>query len=224
MLSPEEEIWDTDMSEPAIFHSDPQRGVELAAMSLDLEGLRWAARTAHAQAGFSTGNDVKGWRLIVTHDKLVRALRERFCGKVWERDDAENQEGIRNPALGIRIIAANFDQLAGELDPGATPTNIRPKGNASWRKARCNMTGWLPGLSLPEPVHQDWQTWVFGICSDEAGLGAELSLPLQFSENKFTKLVKRIIVQSRGEPNPVDPSRVPVAPLEDIDIVVRRKA
>lgn len=221
LLSSEREYWGIPMSEPAVFDSGHEREAELTAMKLDLDGLRWSARSAHIEAGFATSNDVKGWRLIATHDKLVRALRERFCGENWERDDAENQEGIRNPALGIRIIAANFNELAGDPDPSVMPSNLRPKGNASWRKARCNMTGWLPGLALPEPLHQEWQTWVFGICADEQGLGAELSLPLEFSENRFAKLVKRIIIQSRDDGNAAA-ARIPAAPLEDIDIPIRR--
>lgn len=209
--------------EPAIFYESSRRDGQLAAMDLDIDGLRWAVQQAHGEGGFSTSNDVKGWRLIVTHDKLVRAIRERFCGKAWEKDDAENQEGIRNPARGIRIIAANFDSLAGDPDSSVTPSNLRPKGNASWRKARCNQTGWLPGLSLPEPVHQDWQTWVLGIGSDDDGVGAELSLPLEFDGDRFSKLIKRIIIRSRGEPDPVEPARLPIAPLEEIDIPVRRR-
>jgi hypothetical protein len=211
------------MSEPAVFYNSPERDAELTSMKLDLDGLRWATRSAHVEAGFATNNDVKGWRLILAHDKLVRALRERFCGRDWERDDAENQEGIRNPALGIRIIAANFDELAGDPNPDVTPSNLRPKGKASWRKTRCNVTGWLPGLALPEPMHQEWQTWVLGLFSDEQGFGAELSLPLEFSENRFSKLVKRIIIQSRDDGDPEGVARMPIAPLEDIDIPIHRR-
>lgn len=211
------------MSEPAIFVEPVERDAELAAMSLDLEGLRWVLQEAHIQGGFSNSNDVKGWRLISTHDKLVRALRERFSGKDWEKEDEENQEGIRNPKLGIRIIAANFDDLAGNPDSSLTPSNLRPKGKASWRKARCNQTGWLPGLALPEPVHQGLQTWVLGLYSDDDDFSGELSLPLEFSDSRFSKLVKRIIIRSRDERGPVEPYRIPVAPVEEIDIPIRRK-
>lgn len=211
------------MTEPAIFAAPLYRDPELAAMSLDHDGLLWAVRQAHQAGGYINRNDVKGWRLIAMHNAAVRALRERFGGKNWEREDAENQEGIRNPSLGLRIIAANFDELAGDPDKNVTPTNIRPKGKASKRKARCNQTGWLPGLDLPQPVHQEWQTWVLGFCSDDDGLGAELSLPLEFKGNKFTKLMKRIIICSRGDGLPIEPKRQPVAPIEEIDIPVQRK-
>jgi hypothetical protein len=76
---------------------------------------------------------------------------------------------------------------------------------------------------MPEPVHQAWQTWIVGICSDDDGLGAELSLPLEFSANRFSKLAKRIIICSRGTGSPVEPKRQPVAPLEEIDIPIQRR-
>ncbi len=211
------------MTEPAIFIQPKHRNAELAAMDLDLDGLIDVVRQAHEEGGFVSRNDVKGWRLIAAHNKLVRGLRDRFCGKAWERDDSENQEGIRNPSLGIRIIAANFDDLAGDPDESVTPSNLRPKGQASSRKARCNQTGWLPGLDLPEPTHQQWQTWVLGMSSDNDGYGAELSLPLEFTGNKFSKLVKRIVICSRPKSGPVEPKREPVTPLEEIDIPVLRK-
>lgn len=211
------------MSEPAVVFGAAERDSLLASMNLDLEGLQWAVQQAHSDALFTTNNDVKGWRLIITHNKLVRALRERFCGKHWEREDTENQEGIRNSGLGMRIIVANFDNLAGNPDPNVTPSNSRPKGKASWRKARCNKTGWLPGLSIPEPVHQQLQTWVLGICSDGDGVSAELSLPLEFAANRFSKLVTRIMISSRGEFSHAEPVRLPIAPLEEIDIPISRK-
>lgn len=211
------------MTEPAIYVEPLYRDTQLSSMNLEIEGLRWVAQQAHQVAAYINRNDVKGWRLIAMHNAAVRALRERFCGPDWEREDAENQEGIRNPKHGLRIIVANFDELAGVPDENVTPTNLRPKGQASWRKARCNQTGWLPGLDIPQPFHQEWQTWVFGFCSDDNGLGAELSLPLEFKGSKFSKLVKRIIIIQRGDGMPVEPKRQPIAPIEEIDIPIQRK-
>jgi hypothetical protein len=211
------------MTEPSIYVEPIYRDTELASMDLEVDGLRWAVQQAHQVAAYINRNDVKGWRLIAMHNAAVRALRERFCGPDWEREDTENQEGIRNPKRGLRIIVANFDDLAGVPDKNVTPTNLRPKGQASQRKARCNQTGWLPGLDLPTPVHQEWQTWVLGFCSDDEGLGAELCLPLEFRGNSFSNLVKRIIIISRGEGLPIEPKRQPVAPTEEIDIPVQRR-
>lgn len=223
VLSSENIIWDMNMNDLKVFSEAHHRNSELSAMGLDIEGLNWVVRQAHASGGFSTSNDVKGWRLIVTHDKLVRALRERFCGKDWKKEDTENQEGIRNADLGIRIIAANFDELAGNPDPSVMPSNLRPKGRASWRKARCNQTGWLPGFSVPEPEQEELQTWVLGICSDDDGVGAELSLPLDFSANRFTMLAKRIIIRTRDDKAPIKTDNQPASPIEEIDIPISRK-
>lgn len=223
LLSGENNFWDITMTEPAIYSEAIYRDTELASMNLDLEGLRWAVQQAHQVAAYVNSNDVKGWRLIAMHNAAVRALRERFCGRDWEREDTENQEGIRNSKLGCRIIVANFDELAGVPDKSVTPSNLRPKGRASGRKARCNQTGWLPGLDLPEPIQQEWQTWVLGFCSDDDGLGAELCLPLEFEGNKFSKLVKRIIIFSRDEDSPIAPKRMPVEPIEEVDIPIQRK-
>jgi len=211
------------MTEPAIYVEPLHRDSELSAMDLEIEGLRWAVQQAHLVGTYISRNDVKGWKLIAMHNAAVRALRDRFCGADWEREDAENQEGIRNPKRGQRIIVANFDDLAGVPDVSVTPTNLWPKGLASWRKARCNQTGWLPGLDFPQPVHQEWQTWVLGFYSDDDGLGAELSLPLEFEGNRFSKLVKRIIIISRDDGAPAEPKREPIAPLEEVDIPIQRR-
>ncbi len=213
------------MSEPAIFFDLSDRNAELSQMALDHEGLLWVLQQAHQEGGYSSSNDVKGWRLIVTHDKAVRALRERFCGPHWEKEEAENQEGIRNPTAGQRIIVANFDDFAGDPDPKVTPTNLRPKGNASKRKARCNQTGWLPGLPIPEPIHEEYETWVLGIFSDDNGFTGELCLPLEFHKRKLSKLVKRIIIKSKDDGLPVQPlHREPSGPVEEIDIQITRRS
>ncbi len=197
----------------------------LRSMELDREKFLAVLDHADAQRALCTSNDVKGFDLITMHDKAVRGLRERFCGDRWEKDETDNQAGIRNPHLKIRIVPCNFDENAGNPDPSVTPRNRHLKGSASKAKVRYNQTGWLPGLPMPEPTQDEYTTWLLGMYADDDGRGAELSLPLNFSGGKFSKFVTRIILEmhsfdSGGAPRKTSDSE---PPTEIVDIAVKRK-
>lgn len=209
------EVW----SEPVVV--DPL----LRGMELDRETFLAILDYAAAQQALCTSNDVKGFDLITMHDKAVRGLRERFCGDRWEKDEADNQAGIRNPYLKIRIVPCNFDENAGNADPSVTPRNQHHKGSASKSKVRCNQTGWLPGLPVPEPTDTEYVTWVFGIYADDESRSAELSLPLSFSGGRFSQFVTRIILRERGDDSGTTTRKTPDSepPTEIVDIAVKRK-
>ncbi len=197
----------------------------LAGLGLDRDALIEVVRYAEAQRALCTGNDVRGFNLIMVHDKAARGLRETFCGEHWEKDETDNQAGIRNPKLKIRVIPCNFDENAGNLEK--RPTNRVLKGQASRRKARCNRTGWLPNLPMPTPTKSEYTTWVLGIyAEDQKPLAAELSLPLGFSGGHYYDFVRRVVLDLRGEPMTGDRRQQPVrgGPVEEVDIVINRKA
>lgn len=194
----------------------------LSEMELDRANLIDIVRYADAQRSLCTSNDVRGFDLITAHDKAARGLREAFCGRRWEKDETDNQAGIRNPARQIRIIHCNFDEYAGQL--GREPTNRHGKGSASKAKAACNQTGWLPGLLMPEPVAADYVTWLLGIYAEDDYLGAELSLPLNFEGGQFKKLVTRILLIGPHDPLGSGVSKPVIeGPVEIVDISVERK-
>ncbi|MCH9049854.1 MAG: hypothetical protein IIA72_02035 [Proteobacteria bacterium] len=197
----------------------------LRGMELDREKLLAVLDYADAQRALCTSNDVKGFDLITMHDKAARALREQFCGDRWEKDETDNQAGIKNPHLKIRIVPCNFDENAGNPDPSVTPRNRHPKGSASKAKVRCNQTEWLPGLSMPEPTQGEYETWLLGIYADDDGRGAVLSLPLNFSGGKFSQFVTRIVLEQRTDKNATATRKTPdnEPPTEIVDIVVKRK-
>lgn len=198
----------------------------LQKMELDHDLLIEVVRYADAQRALCTANDVRGFDLITTHDKLARALREAFCGDRWEIDEAGNQAGIKNPHLKIRIIPCNFDHHAG--DPDLEPTNRVPKGSASRLKAQINRTGWLPGLEIPESIKPDgeYTTWLLGVyAEDGVPLGAELSRPLSFQDGQFSQLAPRVILMwgPGGDGSSIRARRDETGPVEEVDIAIRRK-
>jgi len=194
-------------------------------MELDRDTLLAIVAYADAERALCTSNDVKGFDLITMHDKAARGLREKFAGSRWEKCENDNQAGIRNPHLKLRVIPCNFDDNAGNPDKDVNPRARHPKGSASKKKVRCNQTGWLPGLEMPEPVTGEYETWLLGMYADDGGRSAELSLPLSFQGGNFNEFVTRIILES-GQHDPSEVGRKSPegdAPTEIVDIEIKRK-
>lgn len=194
---------------------------ELTACALDFDKLVEVVRYADKERAFVTANDPKGFDLITMNAKVARGLREAFCGEDWERDETDNQPGIKNAALKVRVIPCNFDENAGNRL--RDPTNRTEKGAASRAKTRCNATAWLPGLPEPPEGSEEYVTLVLGSYS-EAGepLRAELSQPKDFSSGKYKKFAKRIILLD-GTEDSTPLNGATLAPTEIIDIDVQRK-
>jgi hypothetical protein len=210
--------------EPAVLVEDFEVIPALALIELDRDALVSVARFAEYNRALCTANDVRGFDQMTVYDKVARGLRDTFCGPRWQRDDTDNQAGIRNPHLKIRVIPCNFDRHAG--NPKITPTNRREKGEASDAKTRCNRTGWLPGLPMPQPPGDEWRTWLFAINTEESKpLGAELSFPLSFINGHYSLFNPRIILLSPshegGGGAGIGESRE--GPTEIIDIAIRRR-
>jgi len=198
----------------------------LSGIELEFDKLIEAVRYADRERAFCTANDPNGFDLITMNAKVARGLREMFCGERWESDETDNQPGIKNPFLKIRVIPCNFDLNAGNWL--VDPTNRAEKGWASNKKVRCNATAWIPGL--PDPTEcedgSEYSTFVLGSYSDDAsGLRAELSRPKAFSLGRYTRFETRIILLNGSEDNsPSGDSKMDRGgPTEIIDIAVKRK-
>lgn len=181
--------------------------VETLFLSLDLDsdGLVDCVRYADAERALCNSNDVHGFASMTTYDKCARALRERYCvgGLPWEKDDTNNQAGIRHPGKKIRVVPCNFDEHAG--DPRMQPTNRSPKGEVSKAKVRCNGTGWIPGLLDVQSAQagREYQTWILGVYSlPGMPLKAELSFPVAFNGEFFTRFKPRAILLRGSEDMP----------------------
>lgn len=196
----------------------------LEQLGLNVEGLVAAVRYADAERALCTRHDPKGFELILMNARTARALRDVFVGEHWEVDETDNQPGIKNPALKIRIIPCNFDKNAGNRL--ATPSNLRDKGFASRSKAQCNITEWLPGFE-PEAVESDdgYETYVLGTFAAESEpIRAELSKPLNFASGRFTEFLPRIILLDGSENESDIRATAPRdGPTEIIDIAIKRK-
>lgn len=214
------------MADRAVLTDDRDVVPQLLRMELDRDTLIDVLRVAASERALCTSNDVRGFDLITMNDKVVRGLRDAFCDDRWKKDEKDNQEGIINHRLKLRVIACNFD--ANTSDCLRDPTNLSPKGSASGKKARCNSTAWLPGLpEIPVQESEDYVTWVLGSYVDADGvLKGELSLPFVFTNKQYGRFDQRIILLSGSEGSAPVQVRAPVdreGPVEIMDISVRRK-
>jgi hypothetical protein len=180
-------------------------------------------RYAEQERSFLTANDAVGLPSYMVYAKAGRALRERYVGAEWNKDNSHNQCAIKNPSRKLRVVPCNFDECAG--DRLGTPTNKAPKGEVSGRKTRCNRTLWLPGLPKPGGMDDpEYQTWLLGMNVDgERPTTAELSLAIDFDGQYYTDFAKRIILLSGDEDDGPRRRLSPEEPTEEADIVVRRK-
>ena len=193
----------------------------LSTLELSYDGLVDVIRYADNERALCTGNDPKGFGLIVMNARTVRGLRETFCSERWEPDDKDNQAGICNPHLKIRVIHCNFDQHAG--DKNVTPSNLTLKGTASRNKVRCNRTAWLPGFPMPLEASPEYTTWVLGTHFDEVqGLQAELSQPADFGSGRYIEFAQRVMLLTGSEDSPVD-EQLQEPPTDIIDIKITRR-
>lgn len=196
----------------------------LESLGLDAEGLIAAVRYADAERALCTRHDPKGFGLILMNARLARGLRDVFVGEHWKVDETDNQPGIKNPALKVRVIPCNFDKNAGNRL--ATPTNLRDKGGASHSKTQCNKTEWLPGLEPVDSAPDDeYETYVLGTyAADAEPVRAELSRPLNFASGRFTEFLPRIILMDGSEDESGIRATTPRdGPTEIIDIAIKRK-
>lgn len=212
------------MAEAVYVNQQTEIASDLDLLGLDLEKLREVVRYADSERALCNKNDPKGFPLITVNAKAARGLREQFCGETWMHDETDNQPGILNATLGIRVIPCNFDENAGNRL--RTPTNRAEKGAASGSKVRCNGTGWLPGLEAPpagEP--QKITTLILGIYSEDGQpLRAELSYPTQFSGSRYTEFSKRIeLLNGTESDSTVKRDSTSSEPTESIDIEVKRR-
>lgn len=198
----------------------------LQRLELDRGKLIDVVRIAAGERALCTRNDIRGFDLITMNGKVIRGLRDNFCGEDWVNDETDNQEGIFNRRLNIRVIACNFNHHTS--NENIDHTNLVRKGSASDKKARCNMTGWLFGLpDIPVQNGSKVKTWILGshVDADEV-LRAELSLPLDFANQKYSRFETRIILLDGSENDSRDYSRIVPdrdGPVEEVDIAIRRK-
>lgn len=199
---------------------------EIEALGLNASDLIECVRYAERERSFVTENDALGFGNTVVYDKAGRALREKFVGRDWVKDDSNNQCAIKNPTRMIRIVPCNFDEFAGNRL--VRPTNRSPKGEVSRKKSMCNRTAWLPGIPKEEAASDDGvQTWLLGIFIDnELPTTAELSLPIAFHGDHFTDFGKRIMLLSSSDDEGIGRRRRDDSgddAVDVVDIAIRRK-
>ena len=202
---------------------------ELAEIGLNRSKLIDAVKRAGTARFLCTAHDRPGFEPITMNGKAIREIRDEFVGEDWEACEMDNQSGIINKRLRVRVIHCNFDENAGSSDPDIIPENLRGKGTASGKKVRCNRTPCIPGLEprLGEEPSSDIRTYVLGTyCDDESySIRAELSLPNEFEKGIYTNYETRIILMDGSEDSllPYELAPQDNLPTEEIDIPVSRK-
>ena len=196
---------------------------ELEAIELQYDKLVAVVRYADSERALCTANDPKGFGYIVMNGRAARGLREQFVGDRWEADDKDNQPGIRNPHIKVRVIPCNFDHNTANLI--RDPSNRTEKGHASRAKTQCNGTAWFPGMEpAVEEAEDGYTTYVLGMYSDEDGLKAELSRPSNFASGHYTHFLSRIILMNGEDSGDRTPhSGRGEGPTDIVDITVKRK-
>ena len=104
----------------------------LQQLALDRDKLIDVVRVAASKRALCTLNDICGFDLITMNGKVIRGLRDTFGGENWANDEVDNQEGIFNKSLNIRIIACNFNHYISNVN--VDTTNLVRKGYASDKK------------------------------------------------------------------------------------------
>jgi hypothetical protein len=210
------------MAEPALLIGSENVIPTLRRMELDYQHLVEAVRWADGERSLCNANDPKGFDLVMMNARLARALRDQFAGERWRADEMDNQPGIINPHLKLRVIPCNFDEYAG--NPLADPTNLRGKGAASNSKTQCNQTAWMPGFEPTDEQENEYQTYVLGThFGQDRSLRAELSKPLNFASGKYNSFRPRIILLDGTEDEVVRADSSDEGPTDIIDIAIKRK-
>ena len=91
---------------------------ELAEIGLNRSKLIDAVKRAGTARFLCTPHDRPGFELITMNGKAIREIRDEFVGEDWEVCEMDNQSGIINKKLGVRVIHCNFDKNAGSTEPG----------------------------------------------------------------------------------------------------------
>jgi hypothetical protein len=198
---------------------------ELKALGLDYDGLVDCVRYAEQEWSFVNSNDPVGFHSLMVYGKAGRALREKYVGPNWLKDNSDNQCAIVNLSKKVRVMPCNFDKCAG--DRLRNPTNRAPKGEASRQSSMCNRTLTIPGLLKEDDAAaggSQYQNWLLGIYIDgENATKAELSLAIDFDGQYYTEFARRIILLSGNEDDGLRRRRDNEDPTEEAEIVIRRK-
>jgi len=135
-------------------------------------------------AGFET------WRWGTRYFREDGTLK----GLDWLLCDRDQVSGIRNDALGIKLVVCGTDGNTG--NPFKSPRNISEKGPASCRLIGKNTGQMKLGFVADEP-HDD--LWYFCLWPGEQYISIEVSRPNSEIAGVVTSFSDRIIVAKPGE-------------------------
>lgn len=137
-----------------------------------------------AVIGFET------WRWGTRFCRESKALKELG----WLLCDDNHVSGIRNNAVGIKLVVCSTDTNTG--NPLKAPKNTTPRGPASCRLIKAN-SGQLKLGFITEDRHDE--LWYFCMHFSESSILVEISRPNSEAAGFITNFSDRILVAKLGE-------------------------
>lgn len=205
-------------------HSEPwDRDRRLRELSLDYVGLVEVVRAMVSARSDTTINNSQSAPSYYAWDAGVRALREQYCQRGWEKEILNGLETIKHPTLKVRVAPVNAD--AAVCDPTASPQNRTPKGSVTRQvidlNGQIDMFTSAP-MGKPAADHQGTSIWQLMVYDDGNKVRAELSRPIEFENGYFIAFSERIFLIGPGEWDRLDlPSSDDDE--DDLDVDVQRK-
>ncbi len=172
----------------------------LSQLGLDRIGLLEVVKACVAAYSGCTANDPPNAPGFESWRAGVRAMREIYLPKGWDKDDSGGYCTIVNPTTTVRVAMMNSDGGAG-LPGDEVPQNRSRKGACSERAAVVNQLCLANDWPIPDdaPGHHDFTTWHLCVYISVETVRAELSLLNEFESGYFTGVFEKIILVGKGD-------------------------
>jgi len=181
---------------PTLIYREPHAvHRRLAELGLTLEGLNKARHVALGASTDATDFHPANAPGMFAYLHGTWALRNEFCGEVWQKDTEHGVEAIRNDAAKVKVMFANVDIACNDEQP---PKPRSRKGAGSERACQCNLFGLLPQYAPQQ--HDIWATYYLMMDADGV---AELTRPI-IKGNTFSSYVERIYLPKPDEMDVTD--------------------
>lgn len=164
---------------------------------------------------------------FVTWANTVRALREELIPQHWTRNDEKMYSRVFNPSRTMAIAVATGDENTG--NPNVNPMTKSPKGAATTHAVESNAAQLTFGfefdqIDLANTDNDEIKTWLLMFTYFKNEVRCELSLPIACN-GKVDGWSERIILRPiQLDANFIDIPISPLPEMQDIDVVISRRA
>jgi hypothetical protein len=208
-----------------IIYAEPwDRDRRLRELGLDRAGLIEVVKAMVSARSDTTINNSQSAPSYYAWDAGVRALRELYGQRGWEKEILNGLETIKHPKLKIRVAPVNAD--AAVCSPDASPQNRTPKGPVTRKvidlNGQIDMFANSP-MGRPAIDHEGTSIWELLVHDDGNKVLAELSRPIEFDNGYFIAYSERIFILGPGEWDQLDLPSSGDDGEDEFDVDVERK-